>query len=160
MYSLELVITIALAAVVIGLVAGFFIAQRAAPSQRSQRKLESRMHEMQQQQEDYQQEVSEHFVETGQLLNQLTDSYRDVHNHLARGAQRLAGETATQLLQPVEKKEEDYQPVDDEVILPPLDYAPKSSHSEPGMLNETFGLDKSEGAADPSKSAPVDSDKA
>lgn len=159
MYSLELVITVALAAVVIGVIAGFFIAQRTAPSQRSQRQLENQIDEMQQQQETYQQEVSEHFVETGQLLNQLTNSYRDVHNHLAKGAHQLAGETATQLLQPAPESVNDEPLVSEDSVAPPLDYAPKTSNSEPGMLNETFGLEKSRSKAEASTDSLVDAPK-
>lgn len=159
MYSLELVITVALIAVVIGLIAGFFLAHRTAPSQRSQRQLESQVHEMQQQQESYQQEVSEHFVETGQLLNQLTNSYRDVHNHLAKGAQRLAGDTDTELLKLAPENADKEALIAEDSIAPPLDYAPKSSNLEPGMLNETFGLEKSKTQADNSTEALVDGSK-
>ena len=122
MYSLELIITVGLAAVVIGAIAGFVIAHRTAPSQRSQRQLETHLQEMQQQQQDYQQEVSEHFVETANLLNQLTSSYRDVHNHLAKGAQLLAGDSASETLRalPDDKEPAQAEVVIDQDIKPPL----------------------------------------
>jgi uncharacterized membrane-anchored protein YhcB (DUF1043 family) len=144
-YSLEIIITVSLAAVVFGLLIGFFLAHRTAPSQRSQRQLETRLHELMQQQQDYQHEVSEHFIETGVLLDQLTSSYRDVHNHLAQGAQRLASEQASLSIKslPDEHGINSLQPPLDENISPPLDYAPKIAPGVPGMLNEEFGLDKS-----------------
>ncbi len=151
MYSLEIIITVGLAATIIGLIAGFFIAQRAAPTQRSQRQLETHLHEMQQQQQDYQQEVSEHFVETATLLNQLSSSYRDVHNHLAKGAQLLAGENASESIKTLPgDTPSDNKPTDlDQNISPPLDYAPKKAPNTPGMLNEEFGLSKSKQQEEP-----------
>lgn len=144
MYSLELVLTVGLAATVIGLIAGYIIALRAAPSQQSQRQLETHLSEMQQQQENYQHEVSDHFVETADLLNQLTNSYRDVHNHLAKGAQKLAGDNASESLKSLaDDSDENTDNISvNEAISPPLDYAPKVAPNEPGMLNEEFGLDK------------------
>jgi uncharacterized membrane-anchored protein YhcB (DUF1043 family) len=142
-YSLELVITVAFAMTIIGLAAGYIIALRAAPSQQSQRQLEDHLNEMKQQQESYQSEVSEHFVETADLLNQLTTSYRDVHTHLAKGAQLLAGDNAKETL--ISLADDSEAPViisEADTITPPLDYAPKAAPNEPGMLNEEFGLDK------------------
>jgi uncharacterized membrane-anchored protein YhcB (DUF1043 family) len=146
-YSLELVITVGLITSVISLIAGYFIALRTAPSQKSQRQLESHLSEMQQQQEDYQHEVSDHFIETADLLNQLTSNYRDVHNHLAKGAQRLAGNNASESLKALSDDSNEANTnadtdADADVISPPLDYAPKVAPNEPGMLNEEFGLDK------------------
>ncbi|MFN2333185.1 MAG: YhcB family protein [Wenzhouxiangellaceae bacterium] len=40
--------------------------------------------------EQFREEVSEHFVETARLINQLTDSYKDVFDHLSQGAEKLA----------------------------------------------------------------------
>ena len=39
--------------------------------------------------ETFQQNVSEHFVETAQLFNQLNDNYRAIHQHMAEGATTL-----------------------------------------------------------------------
>ncbi|MEE8059665.1 MAG: DUF1043 family protein [Pseudomonadales bacterium] len=143
MYTLEFLLTVGLAAIIIGLVGGFLIAQRTSASQQSQRELENHLSELQQQQQDYQHEVTEHFSETADLLNQLTTSYRDVHNHLARGAQLLAGENASESLKTLpENKVMQTDKTLDEDITPPLDYAPKTAPHEPGMLNEEFGLEK------------------
>jgi uncharacterized membrane-anchored protein YhcB (DUF1043 family) len=140
-YTLEFLVTVALAAVVIGLAAGFLIALRKSPSQQSQRQLENHLSELQQQQQDYQHEVTEHFSETANLLNQLTHSYRDVHNHLAKGAQLLAGEQASESLKALAEDKPDTEESSND-YTPPLDYAPKAATHGPGMLNEKFGLEK------------------
>ena len=143
MYSLELVITVAFAMTIIGMAAGYLVSLRTAPTRQSQRQMEDHLNEMKQQQESYQSEVSEHFIETADLLSQLTTSYREVHNHLAKGAQLLASKHAKETLQVLEDDTE--TPVimnEGDMITPPLDYAPKTAPNEPGMLNEEFGLDK------------------
>lgn len=141
MYSLEVVITAALIAVIIGVIAGVVFSQRKTFSVGAQREMEKHLAELQQQQQNYQQEVTEHFTQTAALLDQLSESYRDVHNHLARGAHKLAGNDASSklsLLPEAGKKElsED----DLRHISPPLDYAPKSAYSK-GVLHEEFTTD-------------------
>lgn len=39
--------------------------------------------------EQFREEVSGHFVETARLINRMTDSYKDVFDHLSRGAETL-----------------------------------------------------------------------
>lgn len=145
MYSFEVLLTVAIAMIIIGVLIGMFVAQRTAPSRQNQRQLEEHMNELQQQQQDYQHEVTEHFEETAKLLNQLTSNYKDVHSHLARGALLLAGEKAetsiTALVDDSQAEAPVEQPTDIESMAPPLDYAPKTD-DEPGMLNEEFGLEK------------------
>lgn len=42
--------------------------------------------------ERFREEVNDHFVETAELINQLTDSYKKVFDHLSEGAERLVDE--------------------------------------------------------------------
>src|SRR6056297_378225 len=42
--------------------------------------------------EQFREEVAEHFVETARLINRMTDSYKDVFDHLSRGADSLVDE--------------------------------------------------------------------
>ena len=111
--------------------------------------------ELQQQQHDYQHEVTDHFSETAELLNQLTNSYKDVHNHLAKGAATLCqGEGPVSLGRLESGRSSAEIPAHLADIQPPLDYAPKTSPDEKGMLNEEFGLDRQPLAtesADPDK---------
>jgi len=104
-YTLETLIVLLLVALVIGLVAGGIIAQRMAPSRQSQQELEASLEEMKTQQSKYQQEVAEHFCETGQLLNQLTKSYQDVHNHLAKGVHLLGDQDIQPALKLIEENQ-------------------------------------------------------
>lgn len=142
MYSLNTLLVVCLLTAAVGLLAGFLLSQRKGSSGKAQRQLESHLTELQQQQQTYQTEVTEHFEETAKLLDQLTSSYRDVHNHLAQGAHLLAEESvgeSLQMLPEIESKKETLEP---STITPPLDYAPKSTPYDKGMLNEEFGLDK------------------
>lgn len=143
MYTLETLITLVLLALIIGLIAGAIIAQRIAPSKQSQREMEKHFEKLQQQQKNYQQEVAKHFSQTGQLLDQLTTSYREVHNHLASGAQLLANHEAGESIGILPEGEPNNpKPTDEHNLMPPLDYAPKSTPYEQGMLSEKFGLDE------------------
>jgi uncharacterized membrane-anchored protein YhcB (DUF1043 family) len=42
--------------------------------------------------EAYREEVADHFVKTAELVNQLTDSYKEVFDHLRDGAGQLVDE--------------------------------------------------------------------
>jgi uncharacterized protein len=118
----------------------------------------------------YKQDVTEHFEKTAELVNQLTNTYKDVHQHLASGAQSLCeGDTASLALkEDVQAKLSttpdaeapipvvtDVVPNDEaeKVPEPPRDYAAKSSN-EKGMLSEAYGLDSK---ADESDDEPLTS---
>ncbi len=59
--------------------------------------LQKNLEETKEQFENYQQEVGAHFQTTADLVNKLTESYREVHQHLSQGAQTLAQNTAATL---------------------------------------------------------------
>lgn len=147
MYSLNTLLITCLAAAVAGLVVGFIVNQRKGSSGKAQRQLENHLSELQQQQQSYQLEVTEHFQETAKLLDQLTSSYRDVHNHLAEGAHLLADEAVGESMPTLPDTSVINQPAEASVITPPLDYAPKSTPHDTGMLNEEFGFGKSQTSA-------------
>ena len=50
--------------------------------------------ELKKENERFREEVNEHFVQTAELINQLTDSYKAVFDHLSEGADRLVDEEA------------------------------------------------------------------
>ncbi|MWV11646.1 DUF1043 family protein [Pseudomonas sp. R-28-1W-6] len=125
-----------------GVAIGFALARllpNAAPS-RTQRQLD----EMQQRFDSYQSEVVTHFNTTASLVKKLTQSYQEVQEHLADGANRLALDELTRqrLLAALqaedggEKRERLTPPKSNEA---PKDYAPKAPDA-PGTLDETFGL--------------------
>lgn len=81
-----------LIALFVGLVAGIgagVAAARAWPRLASGRAAEE---EAERRQAAYRREVADHFVETAQLVNRLTDSYKEVFDHLRRGAGTLVDE--------------------------------------------------------------------
>ena len=96
----------------------------------------------------------EHFADTAKLLNSLTERYRDVHNHLAKGAASLCqGEGPVSLDRLEDGRNSTEIPGQLADIQPPLDYAPKTSPDEKGMLNEEFGLERQ--AAEAALEEPV-----
>ena len=98
MYPLEFVIPVAVGAAVLGVIIGYLASKKMGASLKAQALLQQQIEELQNQQQNYRSDVSDHFAETAQLFNQLTNSYRNVHNHLAEGAQKLAGESDTNTL--------------------------------------------------------------
>jgi uncharacterized membrane-anchored protein YhcB (DUF1043 family) len=90
--------------------------------------------------------VVTHFNSTAMLVKKLTQSYQEVQDHLAEGANRLAldEQTRQRLIAAlhadaaVAPRERLTPPRDQE---PPRDYAPKTPNS-PGMLDEHYGLKK------------------
>ena len=141
MYSIEAVIVTAAIALVIGAFAGVWYSRKNY-SQGAQREMEKQISELHQQQQQYQQEVAQHFTHTAELLDKLSESYREVHNHLALGAQKLAGEAVSSRLQ-ILPEPSPREPSEEELnhITPPLDYAPKKNRNS-GVLDEDFALEK------------------
>jgi uncharacterized membrane-anchored protein YhcB (DUF1043 family) len=143
-YSTNTVLIAIFVALLAGAALGALLNRRLSPDNKKHRELESKLEQVLQEQKEYQHEVVEHFSDTGKLLGNLAESYRDVHNHLANGATKLSGNHLVTDLEPLpeaslEKLEASPVPED---LQQPLDYAPKSSPHETGMLNEEFGLDK------------------
>ncbi|UVJ43261.1 DUF1043 family protein [Pseudomonas sp. LS1212] len=129
-------------ALVAGVVIGFLVARllpNAAPSS-TQRQLD----DIQERFDNYQNEVVTHFNSTAALVTKLTQSYQEVQDHLAEGANRLALDEMTRqrLLASLHA---DAGPAPRERLTPPRDaepprdYAPKSPNA-PGMLDEHYGL--------------------
>ena len=132
----------AIGCLAIGIVIGFFVAGRtkAAPSKLTD--LEKQLDELQSSHARYREEVSSHFSMTAELVQQMTDSYRDVYQHLATGAQELcSGEVANKLL-PTSSDRMPGGLDDDSSVQAPKDYAPRPHPDHKGALAEDFGLEK------------------
>lgn len=143
MYSLTIVIAGAAAGLVVGLALGILLGRRSSPAGQKHREVERKLDQLLQDKKAYEDEVVEHFSDTAKLLNNLTESYRDVHNHLATGAADLCQGNGPLVLDRLENKRDPAEiPPQLADIQQPLDYAPKSSPDEKGMLNEEFGLDR------------------
>jgi uncharacterized membrane-anchored protein YhcB (DUF1043 family) len=148
-YDFSNLLVMALIALVVGVGLGALIARRYSFDGRKQRELEQSVNQLLQQQKNYQHEVAMHFTDTARLLNNLAESYRDVHNHLASGASELCADDAGKILRQIPDTGLSQITADPnpEAVQAPLDYAPKGSPYATGVLNEEFGLDKEPAAA-------------
>ncbi|MEB0038929.1 MULTISPECIES: DUF1043 family protein [unclassified Pseudomonas] len=131
-------------ALVAGVVIGFLVARllpNAAPSS-TQRQLD----DVQERFNSYQNEVVTHFNSTANLVNKLSQSYQEVQEHLADGANRLALDEQTRQRLLASLHADTTQAPRDRLTPPrnseaPKDYAPKTPNA-PGMLDEHYGLKK------------------
>lgn len=141
MYSSAEVWVIAILAVAAGMALGYFLNRYMHPVVRRSHEFEQQLHSLQEQHKNYRYDVNAHFNRTAELLSQLANSYREVHNHLARGAIDLCDPGAVKLLKMLPEQApvlEEEQPI---AVEPPRDYALRSPYDK-GVLDEDFGLDK------------------
>lgn len=165
---MENVWLISIAALVVGAVIGFLMGRSGGGAQR-QAELAEKLESTQKELDSYKEEVTEHFEKTAALVNNLTNSYKDVHEHLATGAQGLCQPGSIDLaIEPslTPKLENEAEETSDEEkpatetdqaessSEQPKDYAPKSPEDE-GTLSETFGL-KEEQETKEEEQAPAD----
>jgi len=95
----------------VGGLVGYALSRGKSDNMEKVRELEQNLTDAQQEMNDYKMEVSQHFGETAQLFNTLTDDYRAVYEHLAIGSQALCGDKVTQIVSEVpEKKLLDAEP--------------------------------------------------
>lgn len=146
--SLAMLFLIAAGLLVAGIVIGLLVGRRQSPASQRYREVERKLDQVLQDKKAYEDEVVEHFGQTARLLNSLTESYREVHNHLAQGAAALCqGQGPVSLERLQGKRDAAEIPAQLADIQPPLDYAPKTSPDEKGMLNEAFGLEREKASA-------------
>nr|WP_246480554.1 DUF1043 family protein [Motiliproteus sediminis] len=138
-------------ALLIGAVIGLLIARSSSGGQ-SREALIEELNDARREMEEYKQEVSVHFAQTADLVNRLTDSYRDVHQHLSKSAQKLCDdETLVASLMAQEQRPVLTSPATDNAeeqtdtaVEAPKDYAPKAPDDE-GTLSEQYGLKRKTG---------------
>lgn len=135
---------IGIACFALGAIVGAALHKIFASDQNKTRNLEKLLHQKQDEAKNYEHEVKKHFTETSHLLKQLAESYRDMHNHLATGAQKLCDDDSSMpiMQQLPELETADIQTNERRNIAPPLDYAPKSTPYDRGTLNEDYDLEK------------------
>jgi len=142
MITLTMILTAA-AFFLIGAGLGHLYARKNQTGDRSARELEKKLEQSERQLKRYQQEVTEHFLKVSHLTTNMSQSYRQIHEHLATSAIRLASpEIGRQLLKSggseLSLTDEDGNPLlDAEDVQPPRDYAPKVAG---GILSEDYGL--------------------
>ena len=82
----------AIAALVVGIVIGVFVGRSGQGTSLRQRRAEQQIEELRSEYTRYQAQVNEHFMESAHLLRRFNDAYRDVNQHMARGANRLCND--------------------------------------------------------------------
>lgn len=141
MFSLEALVMVAAIVFCLGGLAGAIISRTLIPPEQ-QKELEQSLASARQELDKYHQDVAQHFADTSMLVNNLTQSYKEVHEHLAKGAIQLTNsEISKQILAAGDGKlgiEAD-DAIADEEFHPPKDWAPKTP-GETGTLSEEYGL--------------------
>ena len=123
-----------------GIGIGVTFGRKGGRDSKKLRDLEEILEKERQKMDLYEKKVLTHFSQTAQLVNKLTDSYREVHTHLANGAEDLCQGKSSEII--LQLEDIDKEPSIQEDIKPPLDYAPKTSPKQRGVLNESFGIEK------------------
>ena len=152
--SLEMLIAIGAMLTAIGLGIGILMGRGMSPDRQRYLETERKLDQVLQEKKAYEDDVVGHFSETAKLLNNLTESYREVHNQLASGAATLCRDVGPVPLGRLDNARTNRGEIPDDMvnITPPLDYAPKASPDEKGMLNEAFGIEPRSGEAKPPES--------
>lgn len=142
---------ITIAALALGLVAGFLLTRTFHPQEKQRRELEEKLQRVLDEHKQYQQDVTKHFITTSELVNTLTESYRGLHEHLASSAMHLANpEISRQLIDAgygrisIDDNNHNFSDSLTTPPIPPKDYAPKVPG---GVLSEDYGLKDEEPTA-------------
>ncbi len=142
MFSLEAVIMISAIVFCVGGLLGAFISRNLFPPEQ-QKMLEENLQASRQELDHYQRDVAEHFAETAKLVQNLTQSYKDVHDHLSSGALQLTSPEITQQVLAAGDKALGSSALDEfdaQQVEPPKDWAPKVP-GQAGTLSEDYGLE-------------------
>src|SRR5690554_8115417 len=138
-HSMTNLILAAVAALIVGLIIGLVIGRSSQGSSLRQRRAQQQMEELRNEYTRYQAQVNEHFMESAHLLRRFNDAFRDVNQHMARGANRLCNDEDW-----LEELGQDSSGrlgnSEAEPSEPPRDYAPKSDPEAKGTLAEDYGL--------------------
>ena len=120
--------------IVIGGMAGFYFARLDDFSKKQKQQLEEKLHQAEQEMVEYKDQVTAHFIETANLINNMTESYQKVHEHLAHGSVELCNNavevnkltvSTSQLLSSASEQTKD----DDKVANLADSEAPKNSNT-------------------------------
>jgi len=140
-------ITIALVSLVIGLVIGTLFGRTLSGATKQRRTLTEELRQKDDELKTYQHKVTEHFMTTSELVNNLTQSYKEVHQHLADSAMTLTNpEVSNKLLEAGSGNLGIAHTPSSTTVdspQPPKDYTPNTS----GVLDESYGLEKNKTSA-------------
>jgi uncharacterized membrane-anchored protein YhcB (DUF1043 family) len=115
------------------------------------KQLETRLQELGEEHENYKSSVHSHFNNTARLLNDMTESYRNVYQHMATGARTLCPDyissqlnlsTEAKALLDSDSTGANSGTIGFNVTAPPLDYAARPGADKKGSLDEAYGIEK------------------
>lgn len=136
---MENLILAAVAALVVGILIGVLVGRSTGQgTSLRQRRTEQKIDELRNEYTRYQAQVNEHFMESAHLLRRFNDSYRDVNQHMAKGANRLCNDD--ELTNELEQNAARRLKNESDGAEPPRDYAPKEDPHDSGTLAEDYGL--------------------
>jgi len=144
----------------LGLGIGFLLGRNNNSDLKRQTQLSQQLQAAHTEMAEYKEQVNLHFADTAAAVNQLTDSYRNVHQQLAKGAQSLCDDpdmaSSLETIAGPSETTIEHQAEPAAVIRPPMDYAPSTDKTEHGTLDERYGLkDKPEDPQPPAYDIPV-----
>lgn len=120
-----------------GLIVGSLLVWLLLPSRRNRQRLEQEKQKALQELADYRKGVDSHFLKTAELVNNMTNAYRAVHEQLTEGAKTLCSdENRLRVLSQTALTDNIIETDANAWLTQPLDYAPESQ----GTLSEDFGL--------------------
>ena len=149
MENLDLLWQIGTAAFLIGGLLGSLLYHILISSKYRSGKVAEQLDELQREFVDYKEKVSDHFTSTAHLINKMTETYKDVHEHMANGAESLCEDeqvkrqmsdsllSANTLLSDQSAKRKLSRITSAEQ---PKDYALKTKPEDKNTLAEDFGL--------------------
>ncbi|MFA5493198.1 MAG: YhcB family protein [Porticoccaceae bacterium] len=124
-----------------GLAIGALLTRTLTPQLKKQRELEEQLRRTEEEYRIYQQDVTEHFVKSAELLRTISQNYRALGDQLTTGAIRLTNpEVSRELMEAANPLHSGAmsRTLSATPTEPPKDYAP----SVPGgVLSENYGLD-------------------
>lgn len=129
----------ALVSGIVGVIIGAVITRQLNPQRKENQRLEERLEKAENQLNEYQVQVTEHFTHTSSLVNNLTESYRDIHEYLSVSALKLSNMDISQPVIIADASSNLAKLAAGQTVEPPKDYAPKDD-SAPGTLSEEYGL--------------------
>lgn len=138
MIAIETLIIISVVTLLIGAGVGVAIG-RAWVRPAHQKSLERQLSAAQQSLDTYQQDVAKHFLETANKVSDLSQSYRDLHDHLATGALSLANTEIGRKLVSAGDHPPARERLEQTTVEAPKDWAPRKPGKD-GTLSEDYDL--------------------
>ena len=150
------ILLVALGSLALGVLLGLIYAGHLNNRPSRVQELENQIRELKEGHDEYRGSVSDHFSTTAELVQQMTENYREVYRHLATGAQDLCSPDVAGRLPPPEGGIPGEEMLEDHGMAgsgdtgkpgglkPPRDYAARdrAGSDKTGTLSEGFGISK------------------